>query len=90
MISSKWIVFLGPPGCGKGTQSEYLIAKDKFVIITVGDILRNGQEKFVHEFGKTVGEIISSGALLPDTVVSDLVRDRLQEIESAEKKNILF
>lgn len=35
-----WIVFLGAPGCGKGTQSEYLVKDHNFTVISVGDLLR--------------------------------------------------
>jgi adenylate kinase len=87
---SKWVVLLGPPGCGKGTQAEYLAARDEFVVVIVGDILRNRRDKFVAESEKTIGEIIDAGILLPDDVVSDLVEDELERIGNASNKNVLF
>ena len=88
--SSLWIVLLGAPGCGKGTQAEYLVSENKFSIISVGELLRNNRSKFVEEQGKTIGEIIGGGALLPDGVVMDLVEEELNKIENVATKNLIF
>ncbi|MDR0942381.1 MAG: nucleoside monophosphate kinase [Holosporales bacterium] len=85
-----WIVFLGAPGCGKGTQAESLISENNFTVICVGDILRNSKGKVVQEFGKTVGELVDAGILLPDDVISNFVRDELKKISNVASKNILF
>lgn len=87
----KWIVFLGVPGCGKGTQSELLVKSElKFKTICVGDVLRTNKELFVPQFNKTVGEIIGSGMLLPDFVIGNLVRNELDKIDGVRSHNILF
>lgn len=90
MSNSLWIVLLGAPGCGKGTQAEYLVANDGFSIISVGDLLRSNKSKFVDEIGKTIGDIISKGELLPDKVVLDLVEAELNKIENVSSKNLIF
>jgi len=72
------IVFLGPPGAGKGTQSEQ-IAKDFGVVqVSTGDILRAAVKEGT-ELGKMAKEYMEEGKLVPDDVIIGLVRDRLQE-----------
>lgn len=85
-----WIIFLGAPGCGKGTQAEYLISQNNFTVISVGDILRENKNTVVSDKGETVGDIIGRGSLLPDSVVISLVRTELKKIGSVSTKNILF
>jgi adenylate kinase len=77
MTPARWIVLLGPPGCGKGTQAEYLVSGYGFRAICVGDILRANSNKVIESLGDTVGNIIGKGALLPDLVIVDLVKDSL-------------
>ena len=89
-MSGKWIILMGAPGCGKGTQSEYLTKGHNFTVISVGDLLRSNKDKRIDSSGKTIGEVISSGALLPDEVVLDLVKVELQNIKDVALKNILF
>ena len=74
----KNIVLLGAPGAGKGTQAA-LIAKDYNIPhISSGDILsRNIKE--ATELGKLAKSYIDKGALVPDDVVIDIVKDRLAE-----------
>lgn len=89
-MSGKWIILMGAPGCGKGTQSEYLTSEHNFAVISAGDLLRSNKDKQIDLSGKTIGEVISSGALLPDGVVLDLVKIELQNMEDVALKNILF
>ncbi len=88
--NSLWIVLLGAPGCGKGTQAEYLVSENRFSIISVGELLRANKSKFIEEKNKTIGDIISRGALLPDDVVIDLVTDELSKIDQVSSKNLIF
>ena len=91
----KWVVLLGAPGCGKGTQSEYLISSPlNFRVISVGEILRHNKSTIVPGQIKTIGEIIGSGLLLPDEVVTGVVRLELQKMASLigniTESNIIF
>lgn len=88
--SSLWIVLLGAPGCGKGTQAEFLVSQNGFSIISVGDLLRTNKAKVVGDTGKTIGDIIGGGALLPDQIVMDLVEEELLKIEDVASKNLIF
>lgn len=85
-----WIVLLGAPGCGKGTQAEYLVNEEKFTVVSVGDMLRNNKSKPISENGQTIGDVIGSGALLPDEIILDLVKEELAKIEDVSSKNLLF
>lgn len=76
-----WIVLLGAPGCGKGTQSEELVSDYGFSSILTGDLLRANKDKMVAG-GKAIGDIMGSGALLPDEVTIGLIRDELQKLKS--------
>ena len=84
-----WVIMLGAPGCGKGTQAEYLTSEKGFVSISVGDLLRDNKDTEVPSEHKTVGELISTGSLLPDSFVIDLVRSEVKKIKP-ETKGVLF
>ena len=81
------LVFLGPPGAGKGT----IAAKAKLVYsiphISTGDLFR-ANIKNGTELGRRVKAILAAGDLVPDEVTIDMVRERLKE-EDALKGFIL-
>jgi adenylate kinase len=81
-----WVVFLGPPGCGKGTQTEFLVGRYGFSVVSPGEILRANLDRELPS-GETVKDIMSSGGLLPDSVIVGITEERLREIQS---DNILF
>ncbi len=70
------LVFLGPPGSGKGTQTEYLKRYFGIARISTGDILRNSIESGDYF---NLKETIKSGELISDEVIITLVRDRLKQ-----------
>lgn len=70
------IVFLGPPGAGKGTQAQRLCAKLSAPQISTGDMLRSAR-KAGTELGRRAEEFMSSGKLVPDDVVIGLVQERI-------------
>jgi len=91
----KWVVLLGAPGCGKGTQSEYLIASDlNFKVVSVGEILRHNKSTIVPGQVKTIGELIGAGLLLPNEVVIGVVKLELEKMHSIMgnigEQNIIF
>lgn len=67
------VLFVGPPGCGKGTQAEILKNKTKWTHISTGDILRKSDNEEIKELMKT-------GKLLPDDLVA-------KELDGFLKKN---
>lgn len=70
------IVLLGPPGAGKGTQSEKLIQKYQLAHIAPGDLLRE-QVKQNTALGQQVAQYINEGKLAPPALVTDIVAARL-------------
>lgn len=81
------LVFLGPPGAGKGTIA--VIAKDALNVphISTGDLFR-ANIKNETELGKEVKAILASGGLVPDEITIKMVEKRLQE-DDAQKGYIL-
>ncbi|KAA0258453.1 adenylate kinase [Deferribacter autotrophicus] len=72
------IVFLGPPGAGKGTQSAKLVEEYGIVQISTGDILRKAV-KSGSELGKLAKKYMDEGKLVPDDVIIGIVKARLQQ-----------
>jgi adenylate kinase len=76
------VVFIGPPGAGKGTQAQRLCAKLRVPQIATGDMLR-ASRKAGTELGRKADEFMKLGALVPDEVVIGLVDERVQEPDAA-------
>jgi adenylate kinase len=75
---TKNIVILGPPGVGKGTYAEFLSKKYGIPKISVGDLFRTAIKNRT-ELGKRIKNYVSSGELVPDETVIELVKNRLEE-----------
>lgn len=76
----KRIVFLGAPGAGKGTQSEYIIKKYGLVQISTGDMLRAAVKEGT-ELGKIAAEFMKNGKLVTDEIIIGLMRERLAQAD---------
>jgi adenylate kinase len=72
------LILLGPPGAGKGTQAQRLAAKHKIIQLSTGDMLREAI-KSATPIGRKVQDIIAHGRLAPDSVVVDIVGQRIAE-----------
>jgi adenylate kinase len=72
------LILLGPPGAGKGTQAQHLVAKYGLVQLSTGDMLR-AAVKAGTPLGRQVGDIMARGALCPDDVVVTIVEERIAE-----------
>lgn len=72
------IVLFGPPGAGKGTQSENIIDKYSLIHISTGNLFRKhmGEDTAL---GKMAKSYIDAGNLVPDEVVIGMVEDKIQE-----------
>lgn len=76
------VVFLGPPGVGKGTQSKRVSEHFSIPHISTGDILR-AERKAGSPLGKQVQDILDRGELVPDDLVVEIVKKRLGEKDCA-------
>jgi adenylate kinase len=70
------LIFLGPPGAGKGTQAAVLSELGGVPHISTGDILR-AAVKDQTELGKKAESFMNAGELVPDSLILDLIRERL-------------
>lgn len=77
------IVLFGPPGAGKGTQSEKLIAKYNLVHLSTGDIFR-ANIKGETELGKLAQSYMDDGKLVPDEVTIDMLAAELEKKPDAK------
>ena len=73
-----FLVFLGAPGAGKGTQAAIISQKLGLAHIATGDLFREAVTKGT-ELGKTVKAYMDKGVLVPDEVTIQLVSERLNE-----------
>lgn len=81
------MVIFGPPGAGKGTQSEKLIEKYGMVHISTGDIFR-AHLKNETALGKKVKEIINNGVLVPDEITIAMLEEEV--LKNPDAKGFLF
>lgn len=81
------IIFLGPPGAGKGTQAQVICQKLGIPQISTGDMLRSAIAAKT-ETGLKAKEYMDNGQLVPDAVVIDIVKERLTA-EDCQKGYIL-
>lgn len=70
------LVLFGPPGAGKGTQSENLISKYNLTHISTGDLFRKNIGEST-ELGKTAQKFMDEGNLVPDEIVIGMVDDKI-------------
>ena len=77
------IILFGPPGSGKGTQSEKLIDRYGLIHLSTGNILR---EEIVRQtrLGLEAKNFMDSGQLVPDSVVIGMIRSAIQNNPGAE------
>ena len=77
------IVFLGPPGSGKGTQARLLAERLRVPAISTGEILREAVRAGT-PLGQRARAIMESGELVPDDVMIGLIRERLAEADARQ------
>ena len=78
------IILFGPPGAGKGTQSQYLVNKLNNFQISTGDILRNETKKNT-DLGIEIEKIISKGKFVSDEIVNKLLKQTILNLKFRDR-----
>ena len=81
------LVLFGPPGAGKGTQSQKLIEKYQLVHLSTGDLLRNEIAEGTH-LGLEAKKLMDEGQLVPDAVVIGMISNKLKN--HADSNGFIF
>ena len=76
------LIFLGPPGAGKGTQAARIEAAYEIPQLSTGDMLRAAVAAGT-DIGKQAKDIMARGDLVPDEVVVSIISERIQAADCA-------
>jgi len=74
----KIYIFIGPPGSGKGTQSDMLAKKLNIPVISTGELLRH-EVSIGSELGKRVEKILANGKLVSDRLIDNIIEARIDK-----------
>jgi adenylate kinase len=83
MSMRTYIILLGPPGAGKGTQAQVISEKMGLPHISSGDIFRENLKKET-ELGKLAAQYMNKGELVPDDLTIAMIRERLERPDCAQ------
>ena len=89
MKSLEVLIFLGPPGSGKGTQAQILTDNLNLNHLSVGDLLR---ENILNntELGKLASNYVKSGELVPDELIIDLMDSYITNIKNKTDNSVII
>ena len=79
------IIIFGPPGAGKGTQSEFIVKKFNLFKVSTGDLLREEINKKT-PIGLEITSIVNAGSLVSDNIINKLIENIVSN-KDYKKKN---
>ena len=82
------IILCGAPGCGKGTQSEFIVEKYGLTHLSTGDLMRH-EVASGSELGQLISSYTSQGQLVPDDVTIQLLEKHIESLP-ADTKGLIF
>ncbi len=82
------IILCGAPGCGKGTQSEFIVERYNLTHLSTGDIMR-AEVASGSELGKLISSYTSNGQLVPDDVTIQILEQHIDSLPS-DTKGLIF
>lgn len=82
------IILCGAPGCGKGTQSEFIVEKYGLTHLSTGDLMRH-EVASGSELGQLIESYTSQGQLVPDDVTIQLLEKHIESLP-ADTKGLIF
>ena len=78
------IILFGPPGAGKGTQSQLIVKKHNYFQLSTGDILRREAKK-KSDLGIEIENIISQGNFVSDKIVNNLLKETINNLKYRDR-----
>src|SRR5438132_13405338 len=75
------LIFIGPPGSGKGTQAKRLASTHGVPHISTGDLLREAIADGT-ELGRKAAPVLASGALVSDEIMVGIIKDRPNKLDA--------
>ena len=78
------IILFGPPGAGKGTQSQLIVKKHNYFQLSTGDLLRSETRKNTI-LGKEVENLISKGKFVSDDIVNNLLKITIENLKYRDR-----
>jgi adenylate kinase len=83
MALNRALIFLGPPGAGKGTQAKRIAQQYRVPHLSTGDMLRDAVARGT-ELGRVAKPIMERGELVPDDLILAMVEERLKQPDTRE------
>ena len=77
------IILFGPPGAGKGTQADNLVAKFGLIQLSTGDMLRNAIEEGT-KLGIEAKSVMDKGELVSDQIIIGMIKEKIKEKSSSK------
>jgi adenylate kinase len=78
------LIFMGPPGSGKGTQAKGLVRSQGWIQLSTGELFRDNVDRNT-ELGRKVRVFIDKGEYVPDDITIEMVRARLAELDRGRR-----